>query len=58
MRIEWTPKYGGFGTRTGIVDMSGYVHWDDIDDTDFVTIDWLREMAAKGAGTLVEKAQP
>ena len=56
MRIEWTPKGGEFDGRTykGTVDASGYVHWDKVDDSDLVTLSWLRKVAAEGQGTLKE----
>lgn len=54
MRIEWTPR--GFDGRmyAGAVDTSGYVQWDKVDDSDLVTIDWLRKIAARGEGILKE----
>jgi len=61
MNIIWTPKGGEHdGQRyKGYVDMSGYVHWSDphMDAGDLVTIDWLRQVAARGEGTLVEESK-
>ena len=59
MKITWTPKYGEHAgvEFVGHVDASGYVHWDDarMDTGDLVSIDWLRKVAARGEGTLVEE---